>query len=83
MSAATRRRNENVADSRARLMTFTIDQATDQVLEDLKTKLGKTSKAEVLRKAIALLDVATEAEKDGGIATIDSRGNIHQRIKLV
>lgn len=69
--------------STSKVMTFTIDEVTDRVLEELKAKLGKTSKAEVLRKAIALLEVATDAEQEGGIATLDSKGNINQRIKLV
>lgn len=74
---------EELESRPGKVMTFTIDQATDSVLEDLKAKLGKTSKAEILRKAIALLRVATEAEQAGGIATIDAEGNINQRIKLV
>ena len=67
-----------------KMITFTIDDNTEQLLERLKNALGKTSRAEVLRKAIALLDVATEAELEGGsIATLDSEGNIRHRVKLV
>lgn len=70
--------------SSTKVVTFTIDEATDQILEKLKAALGKTSRAEVLRKAIALLEVATEAEKSGGsVATLDEEGNVRHRIKLV
>jgi hypothetical protein len=67
-----------------KVMTFTIDENTDQILEQLKLRLGKTSKAEVLRKAIVLLQVATQAEDVGsGIATLDKDGKINHKIKLV
>ncbi len=67
-----------------KVVTFTIDEATEQVLENLKVALGKTSRAEVLRKAIALLEVATEAENEGGsIATLDQEGNVRHKIKLI
>ena len=67
-----------------KLVTFTIDEHTEQVLERLKLKLKKTSRAEVLRKAIALLEVATEAEDEGGsIATLNSKGEVRHRIKLI
>lgn len=67
-----------------RAFTFTIDETTEEVLDSLKTKLGKTSRAEILRKAIALLEVATQA-KDGGndVAIVDKEGNIVTRILLV
>ena len=71
------------ATTSSKIVTFTIDQHTEEVLERLKKRLKKTSRAEVLRKAIALLEVATEAEAEGGgIATVDSRGNV-RHIKLV
>ena len=72
------------ATSAAKAFTFTIDGTTEQVLDSLKSKLGKTSRAEVLRKAIALLEVATSAEdNDNGIAIVDRDGNIVTRIVLV
>jgi hypothetical protein len=67
-----------------RVVTFTVDEATEKVLDKLKLALNKTSKAEVLRKAIALLEVATEAQSKGGsIATLDNAGEIDHRIKLI
>ena len=68
----------------AKAFTFTIDENTEQVLDGLKGKLGKTSRAEVLRKAIALLELATSAESEGnGIAIVDHNGNVMTRIVLV
>jgi hypothetical protein len=64
--------------------TFAIDENTAGVLDILKSKLGKTSRAEVVRKAIALLDIATSAkESDNDIAIVDKEGNIVTRIVLV
>ena len=75
---------KNGAGSGTKMITFTIDDSTDQLLERLKNALGKTSRAEILRKAIALLEVATEAEQEGGsIATLDQAGNVRHRVKLV
>lgn len=78
MSAAAR---ELVA---TKSFTFAIDENTAGVLDILKSKLGKTSRAEVVRKAIALLDVATTAKDEGNdIAIIDKEGNIVTKIVLV
>jgi hypothetical protein len=67
-----------------RAFTFTIDEATEEVLDTLKVNLGKTSRAEILRKAIALLEVATQAKDDGNdVAIVDKQGNIVTRILLV
>jgi hypothetical protein len=67
----------------AKAVTFTIDENTEELLDKIKAQLGKTSRAEVLRKAIALLQVATEAEQDGGgIAVVDKDGDLI-KIKLL
>ena len=67
-----------------RAFTFAIDENTEQVVDSLKTKLGKTSRAEILRKAIALLEVATSAkEENNDIAIVDKEGKILHRIMLV
>jgi hypothetical protein len=49
--------------------SFNIDAKLDQTLEDLKVHYHASSKAEILRKAIALLKVASANEQpDGSIA---------------
>ena len=42
----------------------------DKTLEDLKQHYGASSKAEVLRKAIALLNIAKNAEQPDGSVVI-------------
>jgi len=59
--------------------TFNFDEKTGQVLEDLKVHFGASSKAEVLRKAIALLNVATEYEAADGSITI-RKDDVDQKI---
>jgi hypothetical protein len=50
--------------------SFNIDSKLDQTLEDLKSHYGAASKAEVLRKAIALLNVVSRNENEDGSVTI-------------
>ncbi|HUN72164.1 MAG TPA: hypothetical protein VMU52_07615 [Steroidobacteraceae bacterium] len=50
------------------MTTFNMDAQMEKTLEDLKKHFGASSKAEVLRKAVALLNVAKEHEQaDGSI----------------
>jgi hypothetical protein len=77
-------RRKTMSSAAAKAFTFTIDETTERVLDDLKSRLGKTSRAEVLRKAIALLEVATSAKDEGNdVAIVDKNGNIVTRIMLV
>lgn len=50
--------------------SFNIDPKFDQTLEQLKKHFGAASKSEVLRKAVALLNVAANHENDDGSVTI-------------
>ena len=59
--------------------TFNIDEKMGQSLEDLKEHFGASSKAEVLRKAVALLKIAMESEAADGSITI-RKDNVDQRI---
>ena len=54
--------------------TFNIDEKMDATLEALKEHYGATSKAEILRKAIALLNVAKDAEQSDGSLVIRKGG---------
>ena len=54
--------------------TFNVDEKMDKTLEDLKDYLGATSKAEVIRRAIALLKVAKDAAQDDGSFVIKKKG---------
>jgi hypothetical protein len=59
--------------------TFNIDDRMGQALEELKDHFGASSKAEVLRKAVALLKIASESEADDGSITI-RKNNLDQKI---
>ena len=50
--------------------SFNIDDKMGQTLEGLKEHFGATSKAEVLRKAVALLKIAADFEAADGSITI-------------
>ena len=52
------------------LTSFNIDERTDRTLEELKSHFGASSKAEIVRKAIALLNVAKDAEQPDGSVII-------------
>lgn len=61
--------------------TFDIDEKTGVKLEELKAHFGASSKAEVLRKAIALLNIAVKCEAEDGSITIRTDGT-EQKIIL-
>lgn len=50
--------------------TFNIDEKMGKTLEELQVHFGASSKAEVLRKAVALLKIAKESEAADGSITI-------------
>lgn len=64
--------------------SFNIDSKLDQTLEHLKEHLGATSKAEVLRKAVALLNVATRHENpDGSITIVQNTDDKTSQTKVI
>lgn len=56
------------------LTTFNLDERTDRTLEELKTHFGASSKAEIVRKAIAFLNVAKDAEEPDGSVVLKKQG---------
>jgi hypothetical protein len=52
------------------ITSFNIDSKLDGTLEMLKDHYGASSKAEILRKAIALLNVARRSEEPDGSVVI-------------
>lgn len=57
--------------------TFNFDQRTDELIRQLKHHFGARTKAEVIRKALAVLQLAMEAaEQDGEIAIVDKDKNV-------
>jgi hypothetical protein len=59
---------------------FTVDSKTDQTLESLKRHYQVGSKAEVLRKAIALLNVASRSEQADGSLIIRQKNGQDLRV---
>lgn len=56
------------------LTSFNIDARTDKTLEELKVHFGASSKAEIVRKAIAFLNIAKDAEEPDGSVVIRKNG---------
>lgn len=63
--------------------TFKFDAKTNKILEELREHYGASSKAEVLRKAIALLDIAAEAEDHDQQIVVESKDGANKRQILV
>ena len=55
-----------------KLTTFNVDEKMDATLEELKKHYSASSKAEVIRKAIALLKFAKENEQEDGSLIVRS-----------
>lgn len=59
--------------------TFKFNRQTLAVINQLKKEYGATSKAEVIRKALALLELARQAKEKGGeMAVVDRDGTKHK-----
>lgn len=65
--------------------SFNIDSKLEQTLEHLMHHLGTASQADVLRKAVALLNVAIRYENpDGSITILQHRsGDISNETKVI
>ena len=65
----------SLSERKVAVTSINIDAKMDKTLEDLKFHFGASSKAEVIRKAVALLNVAKNAEQpDGSVVIMSSRG---------
>jgi len=62
--------------------SFNIDSTLDKTLEELKKHYGASSKAEILRKAIALLNVASRHENADGSLTLRQDGKNDTKVVL-
>lgn len=59
--------------------TFDFDPKLMKIVDDIKAEIGAASRAEVLRRAITLLQVATEAEATGAELLV-RKGNKEKQI---
>ncbi len=65
------------------MTSFKLDQRSTQIIEDLKGHLGATSKAEVMRRALRVLEAVSRAEQNGGeLAVIDSENRVLLRVSV-
>jgi hypothetical protein len=60
--------------------TIKFDEQTEKLFEELKRDFGATSKAEVIRRALALLEVARQAKKTGREISVTSEGKIEKSV---
>jgi len=63
-------------------MNLEVSEEFDATLELLKNRMGKTSKAEVIRSAITLLKYAKDQEDQGGQLAIAKEGDIDKEIVI-
>ena len=57
-------------------VNFDVSVELDQTLDELVKKTGSSSKSELLRRAIALMQVATEAKQKGEKVVIANKDRI-------
>jgi len=62
---------------------FKFDENTTKLLEDLKTKTGSNTKAEVVRKALALLSITTEANLAGDKILVQSPHGLPRELVIL
>jgi len=62
------------------ITTYNVDRKLDQTLEDLRQHYGAASKADVLRKAVALLKLARENEQPDGSVLIRTEQHGYLRV---
>lgn len=58
------------SNDRDSVATFRVDPKMQAVLDNLKTKYGAASRSEILRRAVVLLELASEAQEQGGEVVI-------------
>lgn len=57
----------------AQVTTVSFDEKTSDLITVLKVRYGASSKAEIFRKAIALLALVADAERDGAKLVIKGK----------
>jgi hypothetical protein len=66
----------------AKVTTFSIDDKTEKTLSELRTALGASSNAEVLRRAISLLGVASKVVQNDGSVILKSKDGAEREIVI-
>lgn len=63
--------------------TFKFDEKLTQTLDELKTATGASSKAEIVRRAIALLKVVQQAKDAGSEVVIRSADGTNSQERII
>ena len=64
------------------MTSFDFDKKLTETIDKLKKDMGATSRSEVLRRAIALLQIANTATRDGSELVIKKKGQTEKHIIL-
>lgn len=65
------------------MTSINLDQRSAEIMADLKGRLGASSKAEVMRRALRVLEAVNRAEQDGGeLAVIDRENRVLLRVSV-
>ena len=64
------------------MTSFDFDKKLTETIDRLKKDMGATSRSEVLRRAIALLQVANTATRNGSELVIKKKGQTEKHIIL-
>lgn len=64
------------------MTSFDFDPKLTKAIDQLKKDIGATSRSEVLRRAIALLQVANKASKEGSDLIIKKKDHTEKHIIL-
>lgn len=64
------------------MTSFDFDKKLTETIDKLKKDMGATSRSEVLRRAIALLQVANTATRNGAELVIKKKGQTEKHIIL-
>jgi phenylalanyl-tRNA synthetase beta subunit len=67
----------------SKVTTYTVDKTMEASIEKIRDFLGATSNAEVIRRSIALMNLAVDsADEKKRIELMDKKENVLQRVPL-
>ncbi len=64
-------------------LSLDIPESTYSAIESVRATLGVATKTEVIRRAVSLLQLATQAEAAGGKIAIDSGNGKLERVRMI
>lgn len=70
------------AETKTRLH-LAMPEKTKQIIDDLQVRTGAGSMTEVIRRALALLDVVSAEQENGGELFVHGRGGTKTKIRIL